>query len=457
MSYNPLPQPADVVVISAGSSVTEVNRFPVGIGTTGQVSINLNNSPVSTANPFPVTFPPIATDAFGRLRTSSPLTLFDSSHRYRDNNLWSGLVVGTGSTVGFVTAQGLIDIGVGTTAGCSVIRETTKVFPYQPGKSLQTLNTFVFNPAKTNLRQRVGYFGADNGMYLELDGDTLYFVERTFVTGITTEIRKSQHEWNVDTMLGAGHLNPSGITLDISKAQIMWMDIEWLGLGTVRLGFVINGQFIHCHSFHHANLINTTYITTASLPLRYEIANTGITTSASTLKQVCSTVISEGGYELRGIQQAVGIPINSPRTLGTAGTFYPVISLRLKTSPNRLDAIVILTALSIMPISTGNFNWQVLATGTTTGGTWTTAGTDSAVDYNITGTSFAGGRILASGFFNASNQGASQVDILKEALFKFQLERNGLTGSPYEITLVIASDGADDTVVASMDWEEISR
>jgi hypothetical protein len=175
------------------------------------------------------------------------------------------------------------------------------------------------------------------------------------------------------------------------------------------------------------------------------------------MKQVCSTAISEGGYELRGIQQAVGIPINSPRTLGTDGTFYPIISLRLKTSPNRLDAIVILTALSIMPISTGNYNWQVLATGTTTGGTWTSSGTDSAVDYNITGTSFAGGRILASGFFNASNQGASQVDILKEALFKFQLERNGLTSTPYELTLVVASDGGNDTVVASLDWEEISR
>jgi hypothetical protein len=235
------------------------------------------------------------------------------------------------------------------------------------------------------------------------------------------------------------------------------MDIEWLGLGTVRLGFVVDGKFIHCHSFHHANRINTTYITTASLPLRYEIANTGITTSASTLKQVCSTVISEGGYELRGLQQAISIPINSPRTLGTAGTFYPVISLRLKASPNRLDAIVILTALSIMPISTGNFNWQVIASDTTTGGAWVSAGVDSAVEYNITGTSSAGGRILASGFFNASNQGASQVDILKEALFKFQLERNGLTSTPYELTLVVASDGGSDTVVASMDWEEISR
>jgi hypothetical protein len=258
-------------------------------------------------------------------------------------------------------------------------------------------------------------------------------------------------------MLGAGHLNPSGVTLDISKAQILWMDIEWLGLGTVRLGFVVDGKFIHCHSFHHANIIESTYITTASLPVRYEIANTGITTSVSNLKQVCSTVISEGGYELRGIQQAIGIPITTPRTLATAGTFYPIISLRLKTSPNYLDAIVILTALSVMPIATGAYNWHIRASGTTTGGDWVSAGNDSAVNYNITGTSYTGGRILGSGFFSASNQGTTQIDILKEALFKFQLERNGLTLTPFEITLVVASNGNGNTVVASMDWEEVSR
>jgi hypothetical protein len=233
------------------------------------------------------------------------------------------------------------------------------------------------------------------------------------------------------------------------------MDLEWLGVGTVRIGFVINGNFYVCHKFHHANLITSTYITTASLPLRYEITNTGATASSSRLKQICSTVMSEGGYQLNGLQQAVGLPVNSPRTLGTAGTFYPVISLRLKAT--RLDGIVILTALSIMPISTGNFNWQIIATGTTTGGSWVSAGTSSSVEYNITGTTFAGGRILASGFFNATNQGSTQVDILKEALFKFQLERNGLTSTPFELTMIIASDSTNDTVVASMDWEEISR
>ena len=394
-------------------------------------------------------------DAFGRMRISQPLTLFDSSHRYRDNNLWESLIVGTGSTVGFVTTQGLVNIGIGTTAGCSVIRETTKTFSYQPGKSLLTLNTFIPNSPKENLRQRIGYFGADNGLYYEIDGTTAYFVERSLSTGTSTRV--AQSDWNVDKLDGTG---PSGITLDITKAQILWMDIEWLGLGTVRIGFVINGKMIHCHSFHHANLIQSTYITTASLPLRYEIANTGVTTSSSTLKQVCSTVISEGGYELRGLQQAVGTPITAPYTMSVAGTFYPIISIRLNTSPDRLDAIVILTALSLMGVSNGiNYNWQVRASATTTGGTWTSAGVDSAVEYKLNGTGVTGGRILASGFFNSANQGSPSIDILKEALFKFQLERNGLTGTPYELTLVVAASpiSSSEEVYAAMDWEEVSR
>lgn len=394
-----------------------------------------------------------AVDAFGRQRVSNPFTLFDSSHRFKDNNLWVTATTGT-ATATFNANQGLVDLTVNNAENAEVVRETTKVFSYQPGKSLLVLNTFVMSPAKAGLRQRVGYYGAKNGIYLELDGSVLSFVKRSFVGGSLSNTSIEQSSWNIDTLDGNG---PSGITLDISKAQILWMDIEWLGVGSVRLGFVIDGQFIHCHTIHHANIITSTYITTASLPLRYEIKNTTATSGSSTMKQICSSVISEGGYGLSGAQQAVGIPINAPRTLGTAGTFYPVIGLRLKASGDLLDAIVILTALSVMPISTGAYNWQIRAAGTITGGTWTDAGADSAVQYNITGTSNSGGRILASGFFSASNQGTTQIDILKEALFKFQLERNSLTSTPYEITLVVASNSSDDTVVASMDWEEISR
>jgi hypothetical protein len=410
---------------------------------------------VDEYNRFPVS---INSDAFGRTRVSNPLTLFDSSHRYRDNNLWNSLVIGTGSTVGFATTSGLINMTVGVGSTSSVIRETTKVFSYQPGKSLLTMNTFVLNPPKENLRQRVGYFGADNGIYFEVDGTTAYFVERSLSLG--TETRVSQSNWNIDKLDGTG---VSGITLDLTKAQILWMDIEWLGLGNVRLGFIIDGKFIHAHTFQHANIIQSTYITTASLPLRYEISNTGITTSASTLKQVCSTVISEGGYELRGLQQAISTPVITPVDLPTPrGTYYPVISIRLKApingQPDRLDAIVIMTALSLMGTGNGpQYNWQIRASATTSGGIWVSAGDDSAVEYKLDGGTVSGGRVLASGFLTSANQSSQSVDILKEALFKFQLERNGLTKTPYELTLVAASDTAGADIFASMDWEEISR
>ena len=408
------------------------------------LNTSINNSSIANANSM-------AIDAFGRQRVSSPLTLFDSSHRYNDNGLWATSTASGGSAV-FSANEGLVNLNVNTTNGSQVLRETLKVFPYQPGKSLLVLSTFVMAPAQTNLRQRVGYFGTDNGIYLQLNNNTLSFVERSLVTGVVTETVVNQSAWNVDTLDGNG---PSGIILDITKAQIMFMDIEWLGEGTVRVGFIIDGNFILCHKFNHANLIPSTYITTASLPLRYEITNTGVTASSSTLKQVCSTVISEGGYELRGAQQAVGTPITTPKSLAVAGTYYPVVSIKLKTT--RLDGVVILTALSIMGVATGIYNWQLIAGGTTTGGAWVPASATSSVEYNITGTSFAGGRILASGFLTSSAQASVSLDILKEALFSFQLERDSFTSTPYELTLVVSASTNTELIYSSMDWEEISR
>jgi len=407
---------------------------------------------VSGTGTVPVSIGGTNVDAFGRMRVSNPLTLFDSSHRFTDNNLWVSSITGTASAT-FSASQGLIDLAVGTASGDQIIRETIKVFAYQPGKSLLIMSTFVMNAAKANLRQRVGYYGAENGFYLEQDGTNVYFVERSFVTGAVTQTRVAQSDWNQDTLNGTG---VSGISLDLSKAQILYMDVEWLGVGTVRMGFVIDGVFVPAHSFQHANLITTTYITTASLPLRYEITNTGVAASSSTMKQICSTVISEGGYELRGLQQAIGTAITAPRALTTAGTLYPVISIRLKST--RQDAIVILTALSIMGITNNsNYQWRVVASGTSTGGTWVSAGTDSSVEYNLTGTSTSGGRILASGYFQGSNQGSTTIDILKAALFSFQLERNSFTPTMYELTLVCTGSSNGDQLHASMDWEEVSR
>jgi hypothetical protein len=391
-------------------------------------------------------------DSFGRMRISDPMTLFDSSHRYSDNNLWA-TSTGVNSSGVFNSGQGLVDLMIPATSGAFVKRETIRNFAYQPGKSLLTMNTFVMSPAQTNLRQRVGYFGSDNGIYLQLNGADLSFVKRTSVNGVVgEEFTVNQSSWNGDKLDGAG---PSGLTLDITKAQILWMDIEWLGVGSVRIGFVINGKFIVCHSFHHANLISSTYITTATLPLRYEIENIGTTTGASTLKQICSTVISEGGYEMRGLQQAIATNIMAVKDLTAAGTYYPLVSLRLKS--NRLDSIAILSAISILPKDNGNYSWRLLGASTTTAGTWVSAGAASSVEYNISGTAVTGGRILAQGFTANTNQASSSISLLKQDLFQFQLEKNSFIGSGYEISLALACDTATTHAFGSLDWEEVNR
>ena len=434
----------------------DVGNFPATQTVDGTVTVEQGTSPwivSSTGGSTNIAaFPSTSTDAFGRLRVSEPFTLFDSSFRYGDNQLWA-TATATGGTAVYNTAQGLMDLNVTTASGSSVQRQTTKVFAYQPGKSLLVMTTFVCAAPKANLDQKVGYYSSDNGYFLEQDGLTTYFVDRSAVSGAVTNTRVAQSAWNVDPMDGTG---PSGITLDISKAQILWMDLEWLGVGTVKMGFVINGSFYICHAWDHANLITSTYITTASLPLSCEITNTGTTASASTFKQICATVISEGGYALTGLQQSVGTPITTPRALTAAGTYYPIVSIRLSTA--RLDAIAILTAISLIADGTNEIiRWQVISSGTTTGGSWVSAGANSSVEYNITGTSFSGGRILAAGFVSATRSSNPVIDILKEALFANQLERNIFTSTPYEITLVAGANSTGATLFGTMDWEEVSR
>ena len=416
-------------------------------------NVNGNDGSVIIGDGVPSSY---AYDAFGRIRVSNPFTLFDSSNRYADNGKFATATTGT-ATATFNANEGLVDLDVGTASGDEVLRESQVVFAYQPGKSLLIMNSFTFDTAKTNLRQRVGYFGTDNGFYLEQNDSTMSLVKRSKVTGSVVNTEVTQANFNTDKLDGTG---PSGFTLDLTTSQLLFMDMEWLGVGAVRLGFVIEGQFIIAHRFDWANQsTNTgTYITTAALPIRYEITNTGTVASASQLKQICSTVISEGGYELAGLQGVAGTPINSAYTLTTAGVFYPLVSIRLKST--RLDAVSLMSAMST--IGTGNniyYNWKIARGGSITGGTWVSGGTDSSVEYNITGTAFTstGSRDLASGYNVSSNQGGGSTDLLKEALFRFQLRRNSFTSTPEILTVLLAADTGGNDGYASMDWEEVTR
>lgn len=391
---------------------------------------------------------PTSNDAFGRLRVSNPLTLFDSFHRYNDNGKINTYTNGTASAVANTNA-GLIECTVGTDTGDAVYRESTKVFAYQPGKSLQILTTFVMAPGKENLRQRIGYFDTQNGVFLEQEGTTLRFRIRSYVTGSITYESVDQANWNVDPLNGNGI---STKVLDITKAQILFFDVEWLGVGSVRCGFVIDGQFVLAHIFNHANIVTGTYMTTACLPVRMELENTGPTDSPSLYKQICSTVISEGGYALTGTPLSIGHTLNAPYTLASPNTVYPIFSMRLKS--NRFGAIVLPKNYSVGLTGNNNFRFMIIIGGVTTGGTWVSAGTTSSVEYNLTATSITGGRIAEWKQIIGSNQFAGVADVADP--FQYQLERNTFTSTATELSICLTTNGNNVNVYGAVNWEEIT-
>ena len=390
----------------------------------------------------------MAVDAFGRMRSAQPFTLFDSFHRYQDNGKISEEAVG-GSSAHNANA-GLIECTIDGNAGSHIYRESSRVFSYQPGKSLQILQTYVLAPHKSGLRQRYGYYDTQNGIFLEQTDAGLCWVERSTSSGSVQENRVYQSNWNYDKMDGKG---VSKLTLDMTKAQIQFIDVEWLGLGSVRCGFVINGKFILVHTFHHANIINTTYMATACLPVRAEIENVSATGSSSTLKIVCTSVISEGGYEIRGRSFSAGHPITTPRVLATPGTTYPVFSIRLKA--NRLGAIVDPKTFGLAVGAAANFRYFLIGGAVSTGGAWVSAGTDSSVEYNLAPTSYTGGRVLDSGYIIASNQTASTPQQERNP-FSYQLERNSFTSTPFEFIVAMVSNGNNQDVWGTVQWQEIT-
>jgi hypothetical protein len=430
------------------------NPIPVSANTTANsnsnpiyVDANITNDSITT------TFSPTNTDAFGRLRVSNPYTLFDTQSRYYDHGQFASSTSGTAS-VAYESSSSTFMCNIGTANGDSVLRETVKTFPYQPGKSLLILTTFCLNTPKNNLRQRAGFFSAQNGIFFEAAGTTLNMVIRSSSTGSIVEDRVPQSSWNGDKLDGTG---PSGITLNPALDQIWFCDVEWLGVGSVRTGFVINGNYIICHTFNHANVAGntTTYMSTATLPLRYEITNTGTTASTSVLRQICSSVISEGGFQLSGSgnPRAASHVIGSPIRLPNDASFKPVISIRLKSTA--LDAVVVPMVYSLIPAQQSIFQYRIYKKAITSGGTWVSSAADSSVEYNLAPTALVSGDIADQSFINSSNQSSSAPTQVSFG-FEYQLERNSFTGVAYEYAIMMATTGTNQDVYASIEWQEIS-
>lgn len=366
-------------------------------------------------------------DAFGRLRISHPYTLFDSQNRYASDSQFSTSTSGSGAAT-YLSNEASVNMAVTTASGDEVVRQSFRVFPYQPGKSLLLLATFKMDHAKTNLRQRVGYFNTSNGVFLEQGANGITFVLRTSTSGSVSDARYvAKSSWNGDKLDGTG---PSRKTLDLTKTQILFLDFEWLGVGSVRCGFVIDGQFIVAHTFHNSNIQTAVYMTTAILPVRYEITNTGTVASSSAMKQICSSVMSEGGYEAASIEHSAR---RTSKLTAISTTFLPLVSIRLNS--NRLGAVVLPHRVLAIPTTSQNYEVALIKNATLTGASYVT-GTFDNVDYDVSATAVTGGTYVQTDFITATNQSAAAL--------------TAPTGYNFDLQLGVSLAGVSDTYTVAI-------
>ena len=348
-------------------------------------------------------------DAFGRLRVSEAFTLGDYKHTYGiDPNFRDTYI--NGGTVTHIANQACARLATTSNTSSRAIHQTKMYHNYMPGKSQLIKTTINFYAATTNVTKRTGYFDDLNGIYFEQNGaGVLSFAVRTNTSGTASDARRIvQADWNKDKCDGTG---ASGFNLDITKTQIVFIDFQWLGVGRVRCGFVHDGQMIVAHEFYNSNNLPVVYMANPNLPVRCEILNTG-TTTGGYFDQICSTVVSEGGYVESGIDFSIDTGQTS-QSITTANGMYPVVAIRLKNSfrgyPNRV--VVRSGNINIYaeeyPAYWALYKLDALANITLSNPTWTSADADSAVEYTLLATAFTGGDRIDGGLVGTTSPGGS--------------------------------------------------
>ena len=360
-------------------------------------------------------------DAFARKRVSEPYTLFDSTMRYdKRPEIWNETIVGSGTSV-HDTNQSTVHMGV-TASGDSVLRRTRRRFPYQPGKGMLSIQSFAGAVPSSGLVQEVGLFDDKNGIMLRASGTTLQFVVRGYYSGAVTENIVNQDEWNIDP----------AEWLDFSKANIFTTDLEWLGAGRVRCGFIIDGEYYYCHEFLHANNIEQVYMTSAVLPQSYHIKAEAALPSAVTMKHICCSVMSEGGYEPYGEVHTISPSIASiPNTSGER------IVAGIRMASGRTDNVVVPVKVDLVTEDSTAIKWRLRRNPTTSGVTWTASDNGRGnVETTSSGSIVSGGTVVNAGIYFSA--GSVAIDVQDGLSLSLGVDGNGNSD---ELFLTVASSG----------------
>lgn len=387
-------------------------------------------------------------DAFGRLRTSSPVTLFEASHQYGIVvNDWRSSTTG-GATVTADTDKSAAILQTGTASGDKAVHETLLASHYEPGKSQFISMTGILGASKANVRKRLGYFDANNGVFFEQTPNTLAIVKRSNVSGSVVDIVVPQALWSVDKFDGTG---PSGIVLDVTKIQLFLFDLQWLGAGRVRIGFSFGGRILYAHEFNAANILLVPYMRTADLPGRYEIENVGTAASSTQLLAMCYSCVSEGGINPRAILFSAS---NGITTIGVT-TRRPILSIRPKTTFNSLPNKAIIAESDYSWIVTGvnPAFYEIVYNGTLTGASFNSVNDSSIAEFDIAATAISGGQVKRSGYLGTNNPGGLSINLHLIERILLSTDVDAAAGDI--LSMVITSLSGTATVGSSITWTEL--
>jgi len=297
------------------------------------------------------------------------------------------------------------------------------------------------------ITKRLGYFDDGDGLFLEYNGTTLNVVKRSFTSGVAVDTAVAQASWNIDRFDGTG---VSGITLDLTKSQILAIDLEWLGVGSVRFGFIVNGQIFYAHQMSHANILTTAYMRTPNLPIRMEIINSGAGPAAS-LTNICCSIQSEGGRNFFGVDRAVDRGVTGFVTNNDA-LYYPVASIRLQTG--KYGAFVQPSYTSLLCVSSAAYHWKLLLNPTVTGTPLSfSAVTNSYVETDVVATnatSVSAGTTILSGYAQQNTEGSVAIVSIPDLALGVDL-----AGVADVLVLAVARlSGTAETFYGSLGWHE---
>lgn len=394
--------------------------------------------------------------AFGNLPTFSPVSLFENSFsNNRSLPIWE-LITATGGTATYFTQSSTLDLIVGPTAGSRVLNEQHGYNFYTPGHSQTILLTGVLGSSQSGVTKRIGYYNDFDGLYFEQSNGVLYTCLRSSTSGSLLNNRFTQSTWNKDTMDGSyTTVNPSGINIDTTKAQIFFIDFQWLGVGRIRYGIVVDGNRYIIHEVKNANNITTTYMGTPSLPIRYEALLTSNIVGTSTLKQICASVTS--GEIIESARKFSASTGSVSRTI-TSGVRNSLISIRLAAlSDGKINrALVIPTSIDILITSNSQVFVEIILqksnlNETNLGGspTWVPV-TNSVIERSVNGTTTTGGSVISSGFVSSTSR---NTEISLGGIDDFLALNSSGSQSDY-LHVVVTPIGANTTFYGSINYTE---